>query len=233
MSSDYPFIFDLSESHLIPSRNSLKDWKRTKLAELCYLYFISLVILLANDETKQWARSYCKETGNPNDFKSWRTNGNDLYVMLYALGSEDAKGDKINIVASTIRNWLRHMADHEDDQVTHGFLMRIDSMFHISNSSMKSIRRTVTDWDDTDATERHDVIVKLVQLIHDRAPSNSELLPKLKKLSSVHESASAGATGAASVATVVGGLGAGFDPDGDHGVYEKKPVVIRREQTEE
>jgi len=56
------------------------------------------------------------------------------------------------------------------------------------------------------------------------------------------ESASAGATGAASVATVVGALGdgkkqagalgVGFDPNGDQGVYQtsrkKKPLLIRR-----
>lgn len=47
------------------------------------------------------------------------------------------------------------------------------------------------------------------------------------------ESASAGATGSASVATVVGGLGAGFDPNGDKGIYQKapkvkKPLMIRR-----
>jgi hypothetical protein len=48
---------------------------------------------------------------------------------------------------------------------------------------------------------------------------------------SVVETASCGATGAASVATVVGGLGAGFDPNGDYGIYpkpKKKPIVIRR-----
>jgi hypothetical protein len=47
------------------------------------------------------------------------------------------------------------------------------------------------------------------------------------------ENASAGATGSASVATVVGGLGAGFDPNGDKGIYQKtpkikKPLLIRR-----
>ena len=44
------------------------------------------------------------------------------------------------------------------------------------------------------------------------------------------ESASAGATGSASVATVVGGLGAGFDPNGHHGIYQqakKKPIVLK------
>ena len=48
----------------------------------------------------------------------------------------------------------------------------------------------------------------------------------------VKETCSSGATGSASVATVVGGLGAGFDPNGDKGIYEKpkkqKPMMIRR-----
>jgi len=46
--SEFPFLIDLGESHLIPSRSLLKQWKPTKLAELCYLYFIALRIMLAN-----------------------------------------------------------------------------------------------------------------------------------------------------------------------------------------
>lgn len=50
----------------------------------------------------------------------------------------------------------------------------------------------------------------------------------------VHENATSGATGAASVATVVGGLGVGFDPNGDKGIYsdtkpkKQKPLLIKR-----
>lgn len=54
----------------------------------------------------------------------------------------------------------------------------------------------------------------------------SEIVGKPK----IKETASSGATGAASVATVVGGLGAGFDPNGDKGIYQSstKPVLIKR-----
>jgi len=48
----------------------------------------------------------------------------------------------------------------------------------------------------------------------------------------IFEHASGGATGAGNVATAVGGLGAGFDPEGDHGIYEKpkktKVTLLRR-----
>lgn len=48
------------------------------------------------------------------------------------------------------------------------------------------------------------------------------------------EHGSAGGTASGNVATAVGGLGGGFDPNGHHGIYEKpkkkskKPTVIRR-----
>lgn len=49
----------------------------------------------------------------------------------------------------------------------------------------------------------------------------------------LHENATAGSTSAASVATVVGGLGTGFDPNGHKGIYQdvgkkKKQPLIRR-----
>jgi len=222
---DFPFLGNLSESHLIPSRESLKQWKTTKLSELCYLYFIGLRVLLAEESTKGWARSYCEAAGEQNDFSTWRTSGNDLYIMLFALHDND----KLALSPTIIRHWLRHIATHDDEEDTRRLFMRLDGMFRISNGSMRAMRRIVTDWDDVDTRERENLVVKLIQMIHTLAPSNSEILPQLKKLSkALDESASSGATGAASVATVVGGLGAGFDPDGDHGVYAKKPVMIRR-----
>jgi hypothetical protein len=50
-----------------------------------------------------------------------------------------------------------------------------------------------------------------------------------------NESASCGATCSASIATAptaLGGIGVGFDPNGDKGIYQaakkKKPVILRR-----
>jgi hypothetical protein len=56
------------------------------------------------------------------------------------------------------------------------------------------------------------------------------------KKDSLNEHASGGGTSAGNVATSVGGLGSGFDPDADHGIYgknpknkkAKKPLVVRR-----
>ena len=224
----FAFIADLCESHLIPSQTSLKKWDDKKLSELAYLYFLGLRILLANAKSKQWARDYCKQAGEPNDFTKWRSAGNDLYVMLYGL-SDDSDGKKLTINPGVLRHWFRHVGG-DDKEDMHRLFVRLDAMFHITNSAMRSMRRIVMDWQDADDKERKDVLTKLIQMIHSRAPSNSELLPHLKSLP-LDESASAGATGASSVAAVVGGLGAGFDDDHSKSIYgpKKKPVIIRRQ----
>jgi hypothetical protein len=222
----YAFINDLCESHLIPSQTSLKRWDDKKLAELAYLYFLGLRILLGDKASKHWARDYCKKAGEPNSFDIWRSTGNDLYVMLFALN--DSKEASIN--PSMIRHWLRHVATHDDPEATRRLFVRLDAMFRITNSQMRSMRRVVTDWEDVDNRERKVILDKLVQMIDARAPSNSELLPHLKMMDrEVDESATAGATGAGNVATAVGGLGVGFTKDTSASIYwPQKPIVIRR-----
>lgn len=47
----------------------------------------------------------------------------------------------------------------------------------------------------------------------------------------LNETSTSGSTSSGNVATAVGGLGAGFDPNGDYGIYEKnrkKSKVIKR-----
>lgn len=52
-------------------------------------------------------------------------------------------------------------------------------------------------------------------------------------IKAIKENATAGATSAASVATSVGGIGTGFDPNGHKGIYQdskkkKKSPLIKR-----
>lgn len=42
-------------------------------------------------------------------------------------------------------------------------------------------------------------------------------------IQAIKENATSGSTSAASVATCVGGLGTGFDPNGHKGIYQDKP----------
>jgi hypothetical protein len=342
--TEYAMLLDLCESQLIPSHLSLKKWPIKILNELGYLYFLALRILLSSDDTKTWAENYCKRVAR-SDFEKWRSDGNDFYVLLYAVSNEEENA-KSSISPRVVRDWLNHAGTPQFDAYTQRLFNRLDAMFRIDNSTLKTSRRLIMHWSQTDAREREDLIDKLIVQIKKLGP-RSELLDHLKRLSKqysadaddtvyesdlswlknrqdkvdelsphlipamkmndqmfvgqrgkthddvynknydaiqaaggytesptngfydprtkvfytrrelgdldstdlmsklqrmrkystegidqdcVIESASSGATGAASVATAVGGLGAGFDPDATwRGVYgNKPPVVIKR-----
>lgn len=241
--TDYSLLIELCESRLIPSQSSLKKWDAKELQQLAYFYFLALRILLSTDKTKTWAQNYCKKVAGPSDFDTWRTDGNDLYVLLYALNADEQFSKaKVSISVSTVRDWLNHADSAKLDEYTHRLFNRLDGMLHIHDSGFKATRRLVMQWNDNDAREREALIVKVIQQIAKLAP-NGEVLSYLKRISKqydddVTESASAGATGASSIATAVGnlgGLGAGFDPNqkwrGVYGNKLKKPL-IRRNSTE-
>jgi hypothetical protein len=231
---NFSLITELCESKLIPSKPSLKQWDEADLRELAYMYFLATRILLANADTKQWANAYLERTIHANNFDTWRSDANDFYVLLYALSSDDQFKSAKTISINPVREWMHHTHSEDFAQRTQRLFARLDGMFHVSNSAFKAMRRVVAHWETQDQRERDAVLAKVIAQIKKLAPK-SELLVKLKSLlqhqdDAIKESASSGATGAASVATVVGGLGAGFAPDETwRGIYgSTKPVVIRR-----
>ena len=239
--ADYCLLAELCESRLIPSQTSLKEWDGDKLRKLSYLYLLGLRILVANADTKEWASAYLARCIHANDFAKWRNDANDLYVMLYALSNDDNFKSTPGFAVSPIRDWMKHPVGPDREERVHRLFNRLDAMFKITDSGWKAMRRNIASWPEVDARERDALLEKIIQQIVKLAPK-SEILAKLKSVAAdfaeddIKESATAGATGAASVATAIGGLGAGFDPDGDWGIYEPaKPkakkaavAVIRR-----
>ncbi len=220
---NFCFINELCESKLFSSRPALAKWSARQCANAAYWYIIALHILAQESATKSWATHYCEATARQNDFATWRTDANDLYALLFALSDPD---NDIVIVRALVRDWLRHPTSTDR---THRLFTRLDSMLHITASDAKAIRRLVMNWDDNDESEKHDLVTKVRQHIKAIAP-RSELLTHLIKIEAetVAESASSGATGAASVATVAGGLGSGFDPKGGQWRSVYPTPVIRR-----
>lgn len=244
----FTFISGLSESKLFPTKESLKRHKMQDVADMGYLYFCALRILLEVDETKAFARQYCKRTIEWGTFDKWRNDATDMFVILHAIrgytDDDDWSGYPIN--RELIVSWLRDEAhDRSRASNTKRLFQRLDFDFKVREESMRSIRRLVQDWPDLDKHKKKLAMTRLLQMFRHRM-HKSELLPYLDRaariqdlemddVQNLEENASAGATSSASVATSVGGLGAGFDPNGDWGIYQSKKkkkkekvLVLRR-----
>jgi hypothetical protein len=243
----FEFIANLSESLLFSSKTAVESYKEKELAEIAYLSIITLRILLWSDEFKDVAKSYCKRTTHGSDFESWRTDATDLYAAMYGLVNDS---DRYELCSKKVWLWLHkasqgHLSHNKSDEL----FVKLDYYFHINNESMRAVRRLAMEFYKLNRTEQKLCITRLIQLLRHRA-LKSELFKELKEYASTHnyeikdandpenkpnilkgfhENASAGATSAASIASVAGGLGAGFDNDYSKSVYGKqKPIVIRR-----
>jgi hypothetical protein len=248
----FEFIANLSESAAFSSKSSLRKYSEKELCEIVFLFIVTLRILLWCEDTKEWARNYCKKTTRASDFKTWRTDATDLYAAMYGLVVD--KEDH-SFSPKLVWNWLHKASTgHLSAFDSREFFVKLDSYFHIRNESMKAVRRLAMDFYRLNRTEEKLCITRLLQLLRHRVPK-SELLAQLKELADsrnyeiegaydkeasilkdlhkkVSENASAGATSAASVASVAGGLGAGFDDDFSKSIYGKKkeklPLIIKR-----
>lgn len=155
-----------------------------------------------------------------------------------------------------VLRWLRneaHEIKHEPQ--TRALLISLDRMLNVRDTSLRAVRRLATDWPRLEHHQRRMVFTRLIQLLRHRA-QRADILPRLQDMAArrdllipdaadpeetppkrmgflsslATESATAGATASSNVATVAGGLGAGFDGDHSRSIYgkPKKPILLRR-----
>lgn len=242
-------IAELSESRIATGRVAFERIEAHDLADMLYLYLLSLRICLIEDN--EWARRYLDRTTMWNDYDRWRSNGNDLYVLLH--GIHKVRDDVVfPLDRKNLHRWfMQARRGHEAEPMTRKIFVRLDHDLRIKDAGLRALRRLVLDWPTLTETNRKITMTRLLQLVR-RKLRRSEILPRLEKITKradleiedavdpddpIKENATAGATGAANVAGVVGALGAGFDPDvlyrSIYGGDKKKktgpkPIVLRR-----
>jgi hypothetical protein len=194
----YEFMGTLTESHLIPSVASLRQYRADELADLTVLYVCALYTLFSSKQTKQFASQYARRTiQHGTQFEQWQSGGTDLYVMLYGLAApnvvlhdpEDSEHFKstVPIGEAMLVRWLREMSTGHIRSITHRALFsRLDFNFKQTNSSIKAVRRLVMDWEELSHHEQSLAMTRLIQLLKNRAPKG-ELLSKLRFMASHHD----------------------------------------------
>lgn len=179
----YSLFGDLTESRMFPSKRSLDREDFESLAESTYLLILAVRILLSEDTVK--SHRYVKRTISTNNFRSWRTDGTDLYICLHALSTGQYEAGRypetISILA--IQRWLREVsiANATDEQETRKLFLRMDRLLFIKEASMLAVRRLVMDWPDLDKREKKLAMTRLLQMLRARCPK-VDILPMLSAM---------------------------------------------------
>lgn len=184
----FELLKDLTESRLLPSKNSYKSYSVRHLSEITFLYFLGLQILRSETEFKPRVKNYAQSVIKWNNFDKDQSTGNDLYQLLHTLHTADfTKPEdirlkkKIFIPSAAIFLWLRTISDTPSEGKDHRFLYELEDKLSIDNSSYKALRRMIESWATLNYDQKSASLTRLIQAFEAKA-AKSELLDWLKKL---------------------------------------------------
>ncbi len=236
----YELIDQLTESKLFPSRSKLRYYNLRDIADLVFIYLLTLELFSKEFVTAHFAKQYAKKTLQFGSFDSFMFSGTDLYVLLHVLigkNSDPARAllksdvdavELSNVMtpdAKLIKKYLTLLRFNQgNDVMVRRMLLMIQEDLSVQIKNYRSIRILVSQWIRISRREKKLIVTRLLQFYRHRAPT-SELRDKLELLAKLHRleikgandaEASKGEPGKAQVpwwvkpAAISGGLVAGY-----------------------
>ena len=189
----------LDENWLFRSKR-MQDFTGRDVADLAFLYMVSLHILRCEFDTAPFAIRYAKQTNGHSNFRAVDKNNTDLYQFLNVLsdtggpvarqlGSPDANDvfwNEMNFNPMLARQFLSNLASAKYNHTQQKrILFQLESQLHISVLNYRSMRRIAADWDSHEVTKAAQklVVTRMLQALRAKA-RRGDLLPWLEQLGS-------------------------------------------------
>jgi hypothetical protein len=187
----YDLIKQLDENTLFRAKK-LNIFTLRDLADLTFLYCVTLHILRQEFSTNTFAIKYATRTGIHGDFSHNDVANTDLYQMLNIFSNSDklktlSKPDASEVLwydmdwhSLTMKRFLANINRKKyDDQAQRQLLFQLEKQLHIINGNYKSIRRISVEWSGTLITEsaKRLAVTRLLQALRARAKAGDILAP--------------------------------------------------------
>lgn len=188
----------ICESKMFSHSGAVGVYNAKDLADIVFLMFLTLNILRNNLESNKFVRNYVSKTYKFKNFKKFHTNSTDIYFIMNVLfGEDDVKKylkdndasidfiNKLSIDNNTIRQWFNNIEHAKDDiSLDRRFFTKLEKNLKISNSSYKSLRRLISDWNLLNNSQRQVAVTRLLFALKSNA-RKSELVSALEEIASI------------------------------------------------
>ena len=188
----------LAESNLLHSISSARRYNARDIADLCFLYMVTLHILRCEFEFAPQARSYAHKTLGSGDFSHVHINNTDLYQLLNillaqnVLWTQELKNPQasntflsdIYLNQSDVIKFLRNIQKGGfNADMSARLLLKMEQQLRINVTNYKSVRRIASDWTEAhvDNHAKTLVVTRLLQALRNKAFSG-DLRKHLEKL---------------------------------------------------
>ena len=176
----------LSESSLIRSISSVNRYNARDIADLTFLYCITLHLLRVDWASATFARNYANKTLIHHDWSHEHLNGTDLYQLLHItlthsnnfiahLRNKQASQQLLHDIMlseSDVQRFLRNIAaNHYNDDLSDRLLLRMEQQLRITTTNYRSVRRIACDWMQPHITHEGKTlaVTRLLQAMRHRA----------------------------------------------------------------
>ena len=181
------FVNDLmTEARMFRSRHKLSDYSARDMADNAFAHMIALQVMNREFKYSNIASTYASRTASYGNFDYFRSNGTDLYAMIHSLfgkGSitkfNDEKNSEILLKrmrpnVTLLKQFFKHIessganADQEKRM-----LMQLQSMFFVSDSKLRSMKRLAGDYENLKTREKRTLISSLLTYFRTNCPKSS------------------------------------------------------------
>lgn len=194
---------NLQESSLLQNINSVKRYSAKDIADLLFLYLVTLHMLRCEFEFAPKAKTYAARTLSVGSWDHVRLNNTDLYQLLSIMMSKNAVWttqlkqpaashvllSDVHVNEARVLKFLRNIQGSFNSRSSAQMLLKFEHELKINITNYKSIRRIVGDWQESHVnTEAKSLAVtRLLQALRHRAArgdlnSYVEMLARQQKL---------------------------------------------------
>lgn len=190
---------ELEENWLFRARKP-QNFTGRDVADLAFLYMVTLHILRCEYDTAPFAINYAKRTNIHSNFRTVDRLSTDLYqflnilndtggVVSQQLANQDANDvlwDEVRFNPTTVKQFLSNVASAKyNSDAQKRLLFQIENQLYVTVSNYRSMRRIAVEWNGPliSAESQKLVITRMLQALRAKA-RRGDILPSLEKVSS-------------------------------------------------
>lgn len=183
------FIKELKEARMIYKQNDVR-MTYSDACEHLYLSMLALEFLSRVKQTQDLAKKYTSQTTSYFDYKEFRSNGTDMYNLIYFVStdpirvekifnSEDAKKlrEKTFLPLMALNGYLTSLTNPGNRDIY--FIMRVEQALSINNGNLKEIRRLLS-YHNPSQSEVTSLAYRILNEFRSKMPM-FDLLPDLER----------------------------------------------------
>lgn len=156
---------ELVEARLYRNASTLAGKSADEIAKNAFIMVLMLEIL--RHEDPDFAKKYARDTMAYENFDVMRVGATDLH-NLFAILNDQSRYQKItsnpniSVPVLQLKRYLNAFGSgHKDKGLDRAFLLKLEQFFKVTNSAVKSARRSIGDWNENSESEkstiRHDI----------------------------------------------------------------------------